>query len=121
MTSTDDDRSLREKVRRLRDLLQALGHPRADEISRIIELPDRDREAFLRAINSNRWWGGAESLAAESMNSNPGLPEDLWLQEVRYMRELLIDVGEALMARGGENPGVSSWVLAFRNWNASGV
>ena len=55
------------------------------------------------------------------MNSNPGLPEDLWLQEVRYMRELLIDVGEALMARGGENPGVSSWVLAFRNWNASGV
>jgi hypothetical protein len=37
------------------------------------------------------------------------------------MRELFIAIGESLMARGGENPGVSSWVLAFRNWNASGV
>jgi hypothetical protein len=25
------------------------------------------------------------------------------------------------MRHGDENPGVSSWVLAFRNWNASEV
>jgi hypothetical protein len=122
MTITaSNDRELIENVSRLRDLLQAFGHPRADEVSHVIDLHDRNPEAFLKAINSNRWWAGAESLAAETMNSNPGLPEDLWLQEVRYMRELFIAIGESLMASGGENPGVSSWVLAFRNWNASGV
>jgi hypothetical protein len=121
MNLDTDDQALLANVRRLRDLLQAFGHPRADEVSHVIGQYDRDHDSFLRAVNSNRWWGGAESLAAETMNSNPGLPEDIWVQEVRNLRELFIDIGEALIAIGGENPGVSSWVLAFRNWNASGV
>ena len=121
MTIVHGDTPLLANVRRLRDLLQAFGHPRTDEISHVIDIHDRDPDAFLRAINSNRWWAGAGSLAAETMNDNPGLPEDLWVQEVRALRELLIDIGEDLMARGGENPGISSWVLAFRNWNDSGV
>lgn len=121
MSTPPDDRTLLHNIRRLRDLLQAFGHPRADEVSHVIDLYERDHAAFLRTVNSNRWWSGAGSLAAESMNSNPGLPEDIWVQEVRDLRELLIDIGEALIEIGNENPGVSSWVLAFHNWNASGV
>lgn len=119
--SIPSEDALLADVARLRDLLQAIGHPRADEVSRAIDLHARDPNAFMRALNSNRWWGGGGCLAAESMADNPGLPDDIWLQEVRAMRELLIQIGEALMARGDENPGISSWVLAFRNWNASGV
>jgi hypothetical protein len=121
MSQPADDATLLADVRRLRDLLLALGHPRAAEVERAIGHYERDSAAFVRALNSNRWWAGAGSLAAETMVDNPGLPEDLWLREVRALRELLIAIGSDLMARGGENPGISSWVLAFRNWNDSGV
>ena len=121
MTTLTDDDTLLADVGRLRDRLQAIGHPRADEVSRAIELHARDPNAFVRALNNNRWWVGPGCLAAETMADNPGLPDDIWLQEVRALREMLILIGETLMARGDENPGISSWVLAFRNWNASGV
>jgi hypothetical protein len=120
MTESAADNLLAD-LRRLHDLLLALGHPRVGEVGRVLELHARDARAFDRALNSNRWWGGAGSLAAETLMDNPGLPEDIWLREVRTLRALLTDIGEALMARGEANPGVSSWVLAFRNWTASGV
>jgi hypothetical protein len=40
---------------------------------------------------------------------------------VRELRELLIEIGEPLLARSTYNPGISSWLLAFRSWNDSGV
>lgn len=121
MSVPTEDLRLIANVRRLRDLLQALGHPRWADVNRVLDLYTRDRDTFFRAVNSNRWWSGAGSLAAETMADNPGVPEDIWLQEIRNLREVFIDIGEELMERGDENPGISSWVLAFRNWNASGV
>ncbi len=41
--------------------------------------------------------------------------------EVREFRRLMIEVGEYLLAKGATNPGISSWLLAFNNWNASEV
>ena len=75
----------------------------------------------LRRLDANDWWAGAGSLAAETMGDNPGLPETLWQSEVREFRELMIEIGEVLRARGAANPGIASWLLAFNNWNASGV
>jgi len=55
------------------------------------------------------------------MRDNPGVPKVLRQAEVRDFRELTIEIGEVLRARSGANPGIASWLLAFNNWNASGV
>jgi hypothetical protein len=112
---------LRAPLLRLRDLLARLDSPRAAEVEDLVRSLDADEAALWRGLNANVWWGGAGSLAAETLGDNPGLPPEVWQAQVHELRELLIDIGEVLMARGDENPGISSWVLAFRNWNASGV
>lgn len=121
MTAADDEARLLAALARLTELLARTGSPRADEVAELAALHILDPASFWQQINANAWWAGAGSLAAASLADNPGLPESLWALEVYEMRELLADIGEVLMRRGGENPGVSSWVLAFRNWNASGV
>jgi hypothetical protein len=105
----------------LRGTLEAIGHPRAAEVAAALALAERDPEAFWRAIDGNDWWAGAGSLAAETLADSPGLPEVQWQGIVRGLREHLTEIGEVLMARGRHNPGIPSWVLAFRNWNASQV
>jgi hypothetical protein len=44
-----------------------------------------------------------------------------WDIKVRELRSCLVEIGEVLLARNPHNPGISSWVLAFRNWNDSEV
>jgi hypothetical protein len=119
MSLEHTDKALMTALERLGDLLERIGHERAAEVRRLGSELDTDRSRFWQALNDNRWWAGAGSLAAETMADNPGLPGELWRMEIREFRELLIEIGEILMARGGENPGISSWLLAFRNWNAS--
>ena len=75
----------------------------------------------MQRLDANDWWAGAGSLAAETMGDNPGWPEAIWQAEVGEFRELMIEIGEELRARGAANPGIASWLLAFNNWNASGV
>jgi hypothetical protein len=118
MSRPRDDEALMTALRRLADLLDRIDSDRATEVRRLGAKLDTDRDDFWRNLNDNRWWAGAGSLAAETMADNPGLPGELWRMETREFRELLIEIGEILMARGGENPGISSWILAFRNWNA---
>lgn len=118
---TTDEAELLAALGRLAGLLERIVEPRAAMVRETAALHARDRAAFWRALNANAWWAGAGSLASHAMADNPGRPEPLWAQEVHEMRELLAQIGELLMRRGGENPGISSWVLAFRNWNASGV
>lgn len=112
---------LRRALDALQQTLESIGHPRAAEVAAALALAERDPEAFWRAIDGNDWWAGAGSLAAESLGDNPGLPEADWRGVVRGLREHLIEIGEALLARHPHNPGISSWVLAFRNWNDSQV
>jgi len=112
---------LLKALARLDELLQTIGHSRAAEVAAASALAELDLQAFWRAIDTNAWWAGAGSLAAETLAENPGLSAADWELAVREFRELLAEIGEALMDRGAANPGISSWVLAFRNWNASGV
>ena len=113
--------ALRRALHGLQEALGSISHPRAAEVRAALALADQDAVAFWRAIDSNAWWGGAGSLAAETLGDNPGLPESDWRGIVGDLRERLIEIGETLMARGRHNPGIPSWVLAFRNWNDSQV
>lgn len=105
----------------LAELLAELDHARAGEIESLASRFADDPAAVWRAIDGNDWWAGAGSLAAETMIDNPGIDPHQWDMMVRRFRELLIEIGEILQARGPSNPGLGSWLLAFRNWNASGV
>ncbi|NEX16618.1 MAG: hypothetical protein C1943_08320 [Halochromatium sp.] len=98
-----------------------MDHPRAAEVDHLLTLLRQSPALALRQLDSNAWWAGAGSLAAETMADNPGLPESEWALEVRAFRTLLIEIGEALQAKGAANPGIGSWLLAFNNWNASEV
>jgi hypothetical protein len=80
-----------------------------------------DKTRFWQEINANSLWAGAGSLAADTMMDNPGLSDAEWKSTVREFRELLAGIGEEILTRGGANTGISSWVQAFRNWNASEV
>jgi hypothetical protein len=120
-TMSESDAGLLSALQRLAELLERLGHPRASEIEEQMVLFQQSPQQVLRRLDGNDWWAGAGSLAAETMADNPGLPDEVWRREVREFRELLIDIGERLLARGAANPGISSWLLAFNNWNASEV
>lgn len=102
-------------------MLARIDHPRAAEVCALSDLLEAAPEQALQRLDANDWWAGAGSLAAETMGDNPGLPEAIWQTEVREFRQLMIEIGEVLRARGAANPGIASWLLAFNNWNASGV
>jgi hypothetical protein len=111
----------RAALARLSELLGRIHHRRAAEVAALRERLSVDPEGAWRELDGNAWWAGAGSLAADTLIDNPGLPDAVWQAEIRDFRELLIEIGELLRARGDCNPGLSSWVLAFRNWNASEV
>ena len=119
MPRTDD--ALLRALTHLAELLVRIGHPRAAEVAGQVVLFTEAPGRVRHRLDANDWWAGAGSLAAETMADNPGLPEALWCREIREFRELMIEIGEALQAEGAANPGISSWLLAFNNWNASEV
>ena len=118
---TSSDARLLAALTHLADLLARIGHPRAAEVADQAALVAEAPERVRHRLQANDWWAGAGSLAAETMADNPGLPETVWRREVREFRELMIEIGEGLQAEGAANPGISSWLLAFNNWNASEV
>lgn len=79
-----------------------------------------EEQALYRELNSKHMWGGAGSLANEALADNPGIEEWIWNAEIQQFRELMIELGEHLMQRGNAYPDISSWLLAFNNWNQSG-
>ena len=118
---SEPDSQLSSALSRLAELLERIDHPRAAEVRALSALLGTAPDHALQRLDANDWWAGAGSLAAETMGDNPGLPEAIWQTEVREFRQLMIEIGEMLRARGAANPGITSWLLAFNNWNASGV
>ncbi len=112
---------LSSALSRLAELLERIDHPRAAEVRALSALLGTAPDQALQRLDANDWWADAGSLAAETMGDNPGLPKAIWQSEVRGFRELMIEIGEVLRAPGAANPGIASWLLAFNNWNASGV
>ena len=118
MVSTMD---VQTTLHRIRDLLENYPGESAAWIGSVIELGARDEVRFYRELNSKRMWGGAGSIANEALADNPGREERIWRTEIRELRELMIELGSHLQARGNEHPDISSWLLAFSNWNQSEV
>ncbi|WP_295540038.1 hypothetical protein [uncultured Thiohalocapsa sp.] len=106
---------------RLAALLRRMDHPRAPEVERLHVAFQTDPAAAWQQLDANAWWAGAGSLAAETLLEPETLPAAERAAAMQAFRSLLIDLAELLRARGPTNPGLSSWLLAFRNWDASGV
>lgn len=116
-----DAAEARALLTRLAELLRRIGHPRAGEVDTLLATLDTDPPAAWRLLDANAWWAGAGSLAADSLVEPTALPSAERAEAQREFRALLIDLAELLRARGPTNPGLPSWLLAFRNWEASGV
>jgi hypothetical protein len=112
---SEPDPQLASALSRLADLLERIDHPRSVEVRALSALLGTAPDQALQRLDANDWWAGTGSLAAETMGDNPGLPEAAWQAEVREFRELMIEIGEVLRARGAANPGIASWLLAFNN------
>ena len=108
-------------LQRIHELLQ--HHPGDSSIwvASVMELCGNNETQLYRALNSKRMWGGANSIANQALADNPGLDAQLWQAEIREFRELMIELGSHLLERGNAYPDISSWLLAFSNWNQSGL
>lgn len=112
---------IQSTLHRIRELLESHPGDSASWVGSVIELGGSDEAGFYRLLNSKRLWGGAGSIANEALADNPGMDEWVWRAEIREFRELMIELGSQLQARGNAYPDISSWLLAFSNWNQSEV
>lgn len=108
-------------LQRIHNILSNHSGDSADWVTSLIELGDNDETEFYRALNSKRMWGGAGSIANQALADNPGIDDWAWKMEIREFRELMIELGQHLQARGSHYPDISSWMLAFSSWNQSGI
>jgi hypothetical protein len=110
-----------DTLQRLHNILQNHSGDSAEWLAFVIALCGHDDQACYRELNSKRMWGGAGSIANEALADNPGKEAWLWQADITAFRELMIELGQHLKARGNANPDISSWLLAFSNWNQSNV
>jgi hypothetical protein len=116
--STSD---IQTTLNRIHEILQHHPGDSADWLVAVIRRYEEDEPGFYQALNSKRMWGGAGSIANQALADNPGMDETVWQHEIRQFRELMIELGTQLQARGNEYPDMSSWLLAFSNWNQTGI
>ncbi len=108
-------------LQRIHAILEHHPGDSAAWIASMIALCGADDSRLYRELNSKRMWGGAGSIANEALADNPGIDARAWHQEIREFRELMIELGSHLQERGSAHPDISSWLLAFSNWNQSDV
>ncbi len=108
-------------MHRIQTILQNHPGDSADWMATLIQLYEVDQDAFYRELNSKRMWGGAGSIANQALSDNPGIESWIWQAEIHEFRELMIELGQHLQSRGQAYPDIPSWLLAFSNWNQSGV
>ncbi len=108
-------------LQRLCEILQRHPGDSSTWVASLIELCGNNETLLYRSLNSKRMWGGAGSIANQALADNPGVDAQLWQAEIREFRDLMIELGSHLMERGNAYPDISSWLLAFSNWNQSGI
>jgi len=108
-------------LRRIHKLLLIHRGDYAGWIASVIEQAESDETEFYRQLNSKRMWGGAGSIANQALADNPGDDDWAWKTEIHEFRELMIELGQHLQARGSHYPDISSWLLAYNNWNQSEI
>jgi len=111
---------IKKILQQLHDILKNHRSIETVWLETLIELCDGDESVLYRELNSKHMWGGAGSVANEALADNPGIEEWIWNAEIQQFRELMIELGQHLMDRGHAYPDISSWLLAFSNWNQSG-
>ena len=112
---------IKTTLERLHQILLSHQSSEADWLADVIACCDVDEIKLFENLNSKRMWGGAGSVANEALADNCGLEEWQWRIEIQEFRELMITLGEYLMTRENSYPDISSWLLAFNNWNQSDV
>ncbi|HQU15187.1 MAG: hypothetical protein B7Z66_05780 [Chromatiales bacterium 21-64-14] len=117
MSVASDAARVQVDLQRLERLLDGIEGGPGALVHRLLQLASQDEAAFWKLLDSSDVWGGAGSLASAALAPNPGHPDAQWRDRVREIREILMDIGAMLMASGRAHPGISSWVLAFSNWN----
>jgi hypothetical protein len=108
-------------LHRIHEILLNHTGDAAPWIKSAIDAGRRNEDDLLRLLSSVRMWGGAGSVANEALADNPGMDELLWQTETREFRQLMIELGNELQRRGRLHPDMQSWLLAFSNWNQSGL
>ena len=106
-------------LNRIHEILKSHQSIETAWIETLIELCDSDESSLYAELNSKHMWGGAGSVANEALADNKGIEEWIWKAEIQEYRELMIALGQHLMSRGNAYPDISSWLLAFNNWNQS--
>ena len=104
---------------RIHEILKTHQSVETAYIETLIELCDSDESSLFAELNSKHMWGGAGSVANEARADNVGIEEWIWQAEIQEYRESMIALGQYLMSRGNAYPDISSWLLAFNNWNQS--
>ncbi len=111
---------LKQQLQRIHEVLQQHQSEHAAYIQQLVVLCDSDEQQLYSELNSRHFWGGAGSVANEALADNPGIDEWQWQSEIQLFREIMIELGQHLITRGESYPDISSWLLAYNNWNQSG-
>lgn len=119
--TTSDADAVLNSLRQLQECSPPLDAVWLERLSALTRLAASQPAAIWSRLNSKDIWGGADSLANQALNPNSGYDPVMWQFQVRRFRELMIDLGELLQARGRHYPDIDSWLLAFNNWNKANV
>lgn len=94
-------------LREIANLLQHGGESRTAQM--IHAVLDNGNEADIeRFLTSNEIWGGAGSIADQSMVSDA--------TQRGILEGLLLNLGKLQLASGKTNPRTEMWVRAFEQW-----
>jgi len=81
---------------------------------------DRDPELFWALLNSDEWWGESGSICLVDLAILSGFTTE-GREDSRRLRGMLIEVHDALLAQGIDNPRASLIAAEFRKWTASRI
>jgi len=104
-------------LQRLIELLGLIDPASATWLTEQVACHGSDSAALAHALNAPRMWGGASSVASQALNPHTAAT----VEQVREFRQLMAELGAELLAGEQPNSDISSWVLAFSNWNQSGI
>ena len=112
---------LQDILSRIQQILKSHAGDSARWVASVSDCRLTNETAFYKQLNSKRMWGGAGSIANEALADNPGVDDWIWRAQIREFRELMIELGMHLKSRGNAYPDISSWLLAYSNWNQSDI
>lgn len=81
---------------------------------------DRNPGQFWALLNSDEWWGASGSICQVDLAILSGFTAG-GREDSRRLRNMLIEVHEALLAQGIDNARANLIAAEFRKWTASRI